>query len=212
MTQAREPGPGDAEDLDQDAVMAMLRASGALLEGHFLLSSGLHSPFYLQCARLLMVPARAERACRALRRRIDARLGPDAVDLTLAPALGGIVFGYELARQLGVPSLFVEREGDGFALRRGFRIEPGQRVLIAEDVVTTGGSSRESIACARAAGGEVVGAACLIDRSGGKAGLGVPLIALATLELPVYPPDALPAELRAMPATKPGSRKALTGA
>lgn len=212
MTRGSERITGEPEELDQDAVLAMFRASGALLEGHFLLSSGLHSPFYLQCARLLMVPARAARVCRALQRRIEHRLGPGAIDLTVAPALGGVVFGYELARQLGVPALFVEREGAEFALRRGFAIEPGQRVLIAEDIVTTGGSSRECIDCVRAAGGEVIGAACLIDRSGGKADLGVPLIALATLELPVYPPDDLPAALRAMPAIKPGSRKTLTRA
>lgn len=202
----------DPETLDQDAVLKMFRASGALLEGHFLLSSGLHSPFYLQCARLLMVPERAERACRDLWHRIEARLGRDAVDLTVAPALGGVVFGYELARQLGVPSLFTEREGGVFRLRRGFTIEPGQRVLIAEDIVTTGGSSRECMACVREAGGDVVAAACLVDRSGGQADLGVPLIALATLELPVYPPDALPAGLKAVPAIKPGSRNTLTRA
>jgi orotate phosphoribosyltransferase len=159
-----------------------------------------------------MLPTRAARVCRALRHRIEDRLGPGALDLTVAPALGGVVFGYELARQLDVPALFVEREGAGFALRRGFAIEPGQRVLITEDIVTTGGSSRECIDCVRAAGGEVVGAACLVDRSGGRADLGVPLIALATLELPVYPPDDLPAALQAMPAIKPGSRKTLTGA
>lgn len=197
-----------ARPLEGDEVTALLRESGALLEGHFLLSSGLHSPYYLQCARLLMDPKLAERVCRALKGRIQLSLPDISFAQTVAPALGGVVFGYELARQFGVISLFVEREAGRFMLRRGFAVEPGTPVLLAEDVVTTGGSSRECMACIEAAGGRVVAAACLIDRSGGRADLGVPLIALATLDLPVYAPDALPSELAALPAVKPGSRVA----
>lgn len=197
---------GPPEPLAEAALLDLMRASGALLEGHFLLTSGLHSPFYLQCARLLMEPARAIRVVRGLRARLDAALAPEAFDLVLAPAMGGIILGYELARQAGVASLFAERQDGRFVLRRGFAMPPGAAVLIAEDVVTTGLSTRECIACARAAGGEVVAAACIVDRSGGRAEVGVPLVALATQDLPVYPADALPAALAALPATKPGSR------
>jgi orotate phosphoribosyltransferase len=189
-----------------DDVTSMLRECGALLEGHFRLSSGLHSPFYLQCARLLMDPRRAEAACRALDAKLSDRLGELRLAATVAPAMGGVVLGYELARQLGILSLFVERVEGSFTLRRGFALEPGTRVLIAEDVVTTGVSTRECIACVRERGAEVVAAACLIDRSGGRAELGVPLVALATLDLPVYRPDDLPPELAARPVEKPGSR------
>jgi orotate phosphoribosyltransferase len=189
-----------------DEVLALFRASGALLEGHFLLSSGLHSSHYLQCARLLMDPARAERVCRALAARIAAQQPDLAVDAVVSPALGGVVLGHELARQLGCIAMFVERAGGQFALRRGFALSPGMRVLMAEDVVTTGLSSRECLACIAAEGGRTVAAACLVDRSGGQAQLGVPLIALATLALPTYPADALPPALAALPVTKPGSR------
>lgn len=197
--------------LDEQAVLELLRDSGALLEGHFRLSSGLHSRYYLQCARLLMDPARAEHVCRALKGEIERTLPGLEFAHTVAPALGGVVFGYELARQFGVLSLFVEREGGRFTLRRGFAIEPGTPVLLSEDVITTGGSSRECMACIEAAGGRVVAAACLIDRSGGRAQLGVPLIALARLDLPVYPADRLPPELAATPASKPGSRPGRSG-
>ena len=189
-----------------DDVVRMLRESGALLEGHFRLSSGLHSPFYLQCARLFMDPRRAEAACRALEAKVSDQLGELRLVATVAPAMGGVVLGYELARQFGVLSLFVERVDGDFTLRRGFALEPGARVLIAEDVVTTGLSTRECIACVRERGGEVVAAACLVDRSGGRAELGVPLVALATLDLPVYRREDLPPELAARPVDKPGSR------
>lgn len=192
--------------LSHDAVMALLRESGALLEGHFRLSSGLHSPYYLQCARLLMDPQRAATVCAALEERIESALPGLRPDCVVAPALGGVVLSYELARQLGVVSLFVERVDGAFTLRRGFDLEAGARVLVAEDVVTTGLSTRECIAVVRERGAEVVAAACLIDRSGGKVDLGVPLIALATLELPVFSPDRLPPELAARPAIKPGTR------
>lgn len=184
-----------------DPVLAEFRAAGALLEGHFILTSGLRSPWYLQCARVLMDPARAARLVGQLVPRL-----PQDVDLVVSPALGGIVFGYEVGRQLGRPAIFTERVEGRFTLRRGFAIEPGQLVLVAEDVVTTGLSTRECMACCEAEGGRVVAACCLVDRSGGKADLGVPLVALTTLALPTYPPDALPPELAALPAVKPGSR------
>ena len=192
--------------LTGDALIELMRDCGALLEGHFLLSSGLHSPSYLQCARLLMEPRRAERVSAALHARIGAEQPGLQVDLVVSPALGGVILGHELARQFGVPALFTERVGGSFALRRGFAIPLGARVLVAEDVITTGLSTRECIACVSAEGGTVLAAACLVDRSGGKAELGVPLVALARLELPVYRPDRLPPELAALPATKPGSR------
>lgn len=188
--------------MSEAEVLAEFRAAGALLQGHFVLTSGLHSPFYLQCARVLMDPARAARLVSAL----VPKIAPLEPDLVVAPALGGIVLGYEIARQLGKPSLFVERVEGTFTLRRGFDIPKGSRVLIAEDVITTGLSTRECMACCRAEGGEVVGAACLVDRSAGRAELGVPLICLATLDLPTYPQHKLPPELAAIPAVKPGSR------
>jgi orotate phosphoribosyltransferase len=193
-------------ELSTEQLIALLRGCGALLEGHFRLTSGLHSPVYLQCARLLMDPARAELVCAALKPKLAQAVPGQGFDVTVAPAMGGIVFGYELARQLGVPSLFVERADGQFALRRGFAIEPGMRVLIAEDVVTTGLSVREALACVRGHGGDVVAAACVIDRSGGRAQLDVPLVALAQLELPAYPADQVPPELARKPVVKPGSR------
>ena len=195
-----------AVELSTEQLVALLRDCDALLEGHFRLTSGLHSPVYLQCARLLMDPARAARVCAALEPKLARALPGVAIDKTVAPAMGGVVFGYELARQLGVESLFVERVDGQFALRRGFAIEPGTRVLIAEDVVTTGLSVREAIASVRAHGADVVGAACLIDRSGGRAQLDVPLIALAQLELPTYAADEIPPDLAKKPVVKPGSR------
>jgi orotate phosphoribosyltransferase len=189
-------------DISENDVLAEFRAAGALLTGHFILTSGLHSPFYLQCARVLMDPERAARLVADLKPRV-AGVNPD---LVVAPALGGIVLGYELARQLGCPSIFVERVEGSFTLRRGLEIPPGARIVIAEDVITTGLSTRECIACCQAAGGEIVAVACLVDRSAGKAELGVPLHSLATLDLPTYPQHRLPPELAAIPAVKPGSR------
>jgi orotate phosphoribosyltransferase len=197
-------------ELSPAEVVRLFRECDALLEGHFLLSSGMHSPYYLQCARVLMEPARAARVCAALTARLRRELPGLAIDAVVGPALGGVVLGYELARQLGVLSLFVERVDGRFALRRGFTLEPASRVLLAEDVVTTGLSSRECMACVTAAGATVEAAVCLIDRSGGRADLGVPLVALAELDLPVYAPDRLPPELAARPATKPGSRPGAT--
>jgi orotate phosphoribosyltransferase len=188
--------------LSETEVLAEFRAAGALLTGHFVLTSGLHSPFYLQCARVLMEPARAARLVGGL----AARVGPLAPDLVVAPALGGIVLGYELGRQLGCASIFVERVEGSFTLRRGFDIPPGSRIVVAEDVITTGLSTRECMACCRAQGGDITAVACLIDRSNGKAELDVPMVSLATLDLPTYPQHKVPAELAAIPAVKPGSR------
>ncbi len=193
--------------MTDDDVLAEFRATEALLEGHFILSSGLRSPRYLQCARVLMSPARAERLAQALAAKIPADVKA-RVTAVIAPAMGGLICGYELARALGVDSMFVERPTGTFELRRGFRLEPGQQVLLMEDVVTTGLSSREAIAAIAAAGGKVIHAASLVDRSNGKADLGVPFTPLIRLDVPSYQPDALPPELEAIPAIKPGSRAA----
>lgn len=191
--------------MTDDEVLTEFKAADALLEGHFILTSGLHSPRYLQCARVLMDPGRAGRLCAALARKVKVKIG-ERIDLVASPAMGGVIVGYEMARQLGIESIFFERVEGKFSLRRGFTIRNGARVLMVEDIVTTGLSSRECIAGIRAEGGEVVGAACLIDRSGGTVDLGVSLSALARMEIPAYPADKLPPELAAVPAVKPGSR------
>jgi orotate phosphoribosyltransferase len=188
-------------------ILAEFRAAQALLEGHFILSSGLRSARYLQCARVLMYPARAGRLCAALVAKLPATVR-DSVTAVVSPAMGGVIVGYEVARQLGVASMFVERPAGTFELRRGFALAAGEKVLMVEDVVTTGLSSREAIAAIGAAGGEVIAAACLVDRSDGAADVGVPLTALLRLVVPTYSPDALPPELAAIPAIKPGSRAA----
>lgn len=192
--------------MTNDEVLEEFRRAGALLQGHFLLSSGLHSPSYLQCARVMMDPGRGEKLCRALAGKIVAAIGADALDVVVSPAMGGVVVGYEMGRQLSVPAIFAERVDGALALRRGFELADGARVLMAEDVVTTGGSSRECIDCITGNGGRVVAASCLIDRSDGAADLGVPLVALARLAVPVYETTELPPELAALPAVKPGSR------
>ncbi|HEV3246662.1 MAG TPA: orotate phosphoribosyltransferase [Beijerinckiaceae bacterium] len=187
-----------------DEVLSEFRAAGALLEGHFILTSGLRSPLYLQKNLVFRDPKRTERLCRALAAKAKARFGE--VDLVVSPAVGGIIPGYETARALGAEAIFVEREEKVFRLRRGFTITEGTRVLMVEDIVTTGLSSRECLAAIAAERGKILGAACLIDRSAGKADIGVPLVALASLDVPAYPADALPPELAAIPAVKPGSR------
>ena len=187
-----------------DEVLDEFRSAGALLEGHFVLSSGLHSPVFLQKMFVFQDPARTERVCRALAEKIRDADGP--VDYVVSPAVGGIVPGYETARHLGAKAIFVERENGAFALRRGFAIPEGAKVVVVEDIVTTGLSSRECLAALREHPGALLGAACLIDRSGGKADLGVPLVALVQLDIPAYPPEQLPPELAAIPAVKPGSR------
>jgi orotate phosphoribosyltransferase len=187
-----------------DEVLSEFRAAGALLEGHFILTSGLRSPLYLQKNLVFRDPKRTERLCRALAAKARARFGE--IDLVVSPAVGGIIPGYETARALGAEAIFVEREEKVFRLRRGFTITKGTRVLMVEDIVTTGLSSRECLAAIGAEAGKILGAACLIDRSAGKADIGVPLVALASLDMPAYPADALPPELAAIPAVKPGSR------
>ncbi|MDB5459168.1 MAG: pyrE [Caulobacteraceae bacterium] len=191
--------------MNTEDVLAEFRAAGALREGHFVLSSGLHSPVFLQKNLVFARPERTERLCRALAGKIRA-LAPQ-VDLVISPAVGGIIPGYETARQLGVASLYVEREGGQFKLRRGFSIHDGAKIAMVEDIVTTGLSSRETIEAIKAAGGEVVCAACIVDRSGGRADVGVPLVALATLDVPAYAADKLPPELAAIPIEDPGSRR-----
>lgn len=193
--------------MTEEQVLAEFRAAGALLEGHFILSSGLHSPLYLQCARVLMDPVRASAFAAALAASIPRELR-GRIDIVVSPAMGGVVIGHEMGRALGVEALFVERPAGAFELRRGFRLEPGQRVLLVEDVVTTGLSSREAMRAIAAEGGEVVAAAALVDRSGGEADLGVPFFPLVRLSVPTYEARALPSELAALPAEKPGSRKA----
>jgi orotate phosphoribosyltransferase len=193
--------------MTDDEILSEFRAADALLEGHFILSSGLRSPRYLQCARVLMDPARAERLARALAAKLPPEIR-DQVASVVSPAMGGVIIGHELGRALGKPAIFVERPQGTFELRRGFRLSPGERVLLVEDVVTTGLSSREAIAAIERAGGKVVGAAFLVDRSGGKADLGVPYTPLILIDVPTYEADAVPPELAAIPAVKPGSRAA----
>ena len=193
--------------LSDDQILAEFRAADALLEGHFILSSGLRSPRYLQCARVLMDSDRAERLARALAAKIPAELR-DQIDTVVSPAMGGVIIGHEMGRALGKPAMFLERPQGTFELRRGFRLDRGARVLMVEDVVTTGLSSREAIEAVRAAGGEVVAEAALVDRSSGKADLGVPFVPLIRIDVPTYEADALPAELASIPAIKPGSRAA----
>lgn len=190
--------------MTEDEVLQEFREAGALLEGHFILSSGLRSPVFLQKMFVFQDPQRTARLCKALAEKIVARFG--RVDVVVAPAVGAVIPGYETARHLGAQSLFVEREGGVFALRRGFTIPADARVVMVEDVITTGLSSRECLAAIKGQGGMLVGAACLIDRSGGRADIGVDRVALVTLDIPTYPADALPPELAAIPAVKPGSR------
>jgi len=185
-------------------VLNIFRDSKALLEGHFLLSSGLHSPVYLQCARVLMDPKRAETLCAALAEKVRAQV--ERIDLVVAPAMGGVIVGYEMARQLGVNGIFTERVDGKFQVRRGFEIPLGARVLMVEDVVTTGLSSRECIKTIRDFGGFVVAATSLIDRSNGTVDLGVPYIPLVSIDAPTYEADKLPPKLAAIEAIKPGSR------
>jgi orotate phosphoribosyltransferase len=185
-----------------DAILDRFRRAGALLEGHFRLTSGLHSPGYLQSALVLQHPPEAE-ACGQAIAAVVRHLGVQAV---LSPALGGIVIGQEVGRALGVRALFAERQDGTLTLRRGFALAPGEKVLVVEDVVTTGGSTRETIDVARAAGAEVVGAASIIDRSGGKQGLDVPYFALATVSFPTYQPESCPLCAAGQPVVKPGSR------
>lgn len=187
---------------DHNQLLDTFRASGALLEGHFRLSSGLHSNGYLQCALVLQDPKTASGLAETLARTASAWT-PAAV---LSPALGGVVIGHEVARALGVRAMFAERQDGRLVLRRGFAIAPGERILVVEDVVTTGLSTRETMEVARALGGEVVGAASLVNRSGGKADVGVPLVSLLAFDLPTWEESACPLCAQGIPVVKPGSR------
>ena len=193
--------------MTDDEILAEFRAADALLEGHFILSSGLRSPRYLQCARVLMDPARAERLARELGSRLPKNV-VDQIEAVVSPAMGGVIIGHEMGRALGKPAMFLERPHGVFELRRGFRIAPGTKVLMVEDVVTTGLSSREAIEAVGAAGGVIVAEAALVDRSGGTAELGVPFHPLIRIDVPTYDADSVPPELAAIPAVKPGSRAA----
>lgn len=191
--------------MQDEEVLAEFRASKALLEGHFLLSSGRHSAHYLQCARVLMDPMRASRLAVAMAQRIPRELRKE-ITKVVSPAMGGVIIGHELGRALEVEAIFVERPAGTFELRRGFTLEPADKVLLVEDVVTTGLSSREAMDCIRATGAEVIAAAALVDRSAGSVDLGVPFFPLIAINFPTYAPDELPPELAATPAVKPGSR------
>ena len=192
--------------MNEQEILAEFHAAEAILSGHFILSSGRHSPTYLQCARVLMDPARADRLCKALAAKLAKTIDISKIDLVVAPAMGGVVVGYEMARQLGKPSIFCERDQGKFVFRRGFEVPAGAKVLVVEDVVTTGLSSKETFATIEAAGGTVIAECSLIDRSNGTANLGMPYVSLLTLDVPSYLPEAIPQELQKIPAIKPGSR------
>ncbi|MBS3848889.1 orotate phosphoribosyltransferase [Devosia sp. BSSL-BM10] len=191
--------------MTRDDVLAVFRECGAMLEGHFILSSGLRSPVFLQKAKVFQYPAQTEKLCKALAAKIHAD-GFGDVTKVVSPAIGGIIPGYETARHLNLPALYTERVDGKFELRRGFEIAPDDKVIVVEDIVSTGLSIRECVAALRDIGANVVAAACLIDRSGGEADVGVPLVSLIEYKVPAYPADQLPPELAAIPAIKPGSR------
>ena len=191
--------------MTKDEVLAIFRECGAMLEGHFILSSGLRSPVFLQKAKVFQYAAQTEKLCRALADKIKAD-GFGGVTKVVSPAIGGIIPGYETARQLGVPALYTERVEGKFELRRGFEIAAEDKVIVVEDIVSTGLSIRECVEALRGIGANVVAAACLIDRSGGEADVGVPLVSLIQYKVPAYPADQLPPELAAIPPIKPGSR------
>ena len=191
--------------MTKDEVLSIFRECGAMLEGHFILSSGLRSPVFLQKAKVFQYAAQTEKLCRALADKIRAD-GYGGVTKVVSPAIGGIIPGYETARHLGLPALYTERVEGKFELRRGFEIASDDKVIVVEDIVSTGLSIRECVQALRAIGANVVAAACLIDRSGGGADVGVPLISLIEYKVPAYPADQLPPELAAIPAIKPGSR------
>lgn len=193
--------------MTQDEVVAEFRSSGALLEGHFKLSSGRHSGHYLQCARVLMNPARAARLGAAVAAGIPAAVR-DSIDVVVSPAMGGIIIGHEVGRALARDALFLERPDGVFHLRRGFALEPGAKVLMVEDVVTTGLSSREAIAAVAREGGEVIAECAIIDRSCGSVDLGVPFYPLLAIDFPTYDETDIPEPLARVEVTKPGSRKA----
>ena len=206
ITPAAVAAPIGRGMMNEDEVLSEFRAAGALLEGHFLLSSGRHSAHYLQCARVLMSPDRAGRLALALAAALPRDLR-GKIEKVVSPAMGGIIIGHEMGRALQVDAIFVERPTGTFELRRGFDIQPGEKILMVEDVVTTGLSSREAIKAVEDAGGKVVGICSLVDRSGGKVEFAIPYHALVSLSFPTYADDEVPAELAAIPVEKPGSRK-----
>lgn len=191
--------------MNKDEVLAIFRECGAMLEGHFILSSGLRSPVFLQKAKVFQYAAQTEKLCKALAEKIRAD-GFGDVTKVVSPAIGGIIPGYETSRHLNIPALYTERVDGKFELRRGFEISADDKVIVVEDIVSTGLSIRECVAALRAIGANVVAAACLIDRSGGEADVGVPLVSLIQFKVPAYPADQLPPELAAIPPVKPGSR------
>ena len=191
--------------MEQQEVLQVFRDCGALLEGHFILTSGLRSAVYLQKALVFRRPDKTEILCRALAQKIRAS-GYSDISQVVSPAVGGIIPGYETARHLGLPAIFTERVDGKFQLRRNFSVAPGEKVIVVEDIVSTGLSIRECVDCMKAIGANVVAAACIIDRSAGEADIGVPLVSLTQYKVPAYPADALPPELAALPAVKPGSR------
>jgi len=193
--------------MTDDEVLAEFRASHALLEGHFQLSSGRHSAHYLQCALVLMNAERAGRLARALCQKLPREIRGQ-IEKVVSPAMGGVIIGHEMGRALDVDAVFLERPSGTFELRRGFEVKDGEQVLLVEDVVTTGLSSREAIEALRRGGGEVLAAAALVDRTAGEVDLGVPFFPLVEINFPTYAADELPADLAAMPLEKPGSRKA----
>jgi len=193
--------------MTDDDILKEFRAADALLEGHFILSSGLRSPKYLQCARVLMDPARAERLANALAAKIPANVR-DQIEAVVSPAMGGVIIGHEMGRALARPAMFLERPEGTFELRRGFRLDPGTKVLMVEDVVTTGLSSREAIDAVQRTGAQAIAEVALVDRSSGTADLGIPFYPLIRIDVPTYEADAVPADLAAIPAIKPGSRAA----
>ncbi len=186
-----------------EAILAAFRETGAYLNGHFRLTSGLHSPEYLQCAKVLQYPQHAG----SFGEKIRAAFPSLEVDLVCSPAMGGLIIGHEVARAFGVRHIFTERDTDGkMTLRRGFAVTPGERVLIVEDVITTGGSTREVVELLNSLGAKVAAAASIIDRSAGKADVGVPRVALATLEVTAWDPATCPLCAQGLPVVKPGSR------
>ena len=193
--------------MTDDDILKEFRAADALLEGHFILSSGLRSPKYLQCARVLMDPARAERLANALAAKIPVDVR-DQIEAVVSPAMGGVIIGHEMGRALARPAMFLERPEGTFELRRGFRLDPGTKVLMVEDVVTTGLSSREAIDAVQRTGAQAIAEVALVDRSSGTADLGIPFYPLIRIDVPTYEADAVPADLAAIPAIKPGSRAA----
>jgi orotate phosphoribosyltransferase len=189
-----------------DDVLKLFEQTGAYLKGHFRLTSGLHSPEYLQCALVLRYPAHAESLGRALAAELEKLTGGRSIDIVVSPAMGGVVIGHEVGRALGVPAIFTERENGIMTLRRGFRIEPGATAVVVEDVVTTGGSTREVIDLLRGAGAQILAAGSIIDRSGGAVDLGVPRAALATMKVTSWTAEACPLCAQGSPVVKPGSR------